>query len=540
MPVALKFSKVDPARRFFPWIGAVASALLLVLAFEPAAWWWCGWLALAPIWIAMRGSPRLKRNPLRYGYGLGLIFVLGSFWWVGAVTMAGIVIMEIILSCYFALWCLIMARVAALPENGGAISWRSLFERVVFGASLWVTLEWLRSWVMSGFNWNELGVSQVPSAPLRQLAALGGVPMITFVLVAFGLLIGEALWSAFNRRWKNALFATIAGAALPAASWCYGWHHLESHRDDLASASVSYACIQPDIAELPYAAGDRKEILRLEVDALTLQQDLSARAIAGDPDLLIWPESITTQRLEGGNLIDQVVDHIGAYYHGSFLLGSEEFDHGKLYNTAYLVAPDHWRSSMQRYRKVYLVILGEYLPWTDVFPWLRQWWGRGIFASAGTEPGHLVLERQNLSLAPLMCFEDTQPQVVNAAAARRPDFFVTLINAGWFPGRLATWCLKQHLENARLRCVEHDRPMIRCADTGISCEIDATGGVIAQLPERPSDPLETRGILQGRLYLHPWSPTLYEWWGDWVGWASRCYVAVLCSLFLVREYRRRT
>jgi apolipoprotein N-acyltransferase len=242
------------------------------------------------------------------------------------------------------------------------------------------------------------------------------------------------------------------------------------------------------------------------------------------------------QRLGEGRLIDEAIDHIDAYYHGSILLGSEEYVGGKVYNTAFLLGPD--RSSLQRYRKVYLVVLGEYIPWADIFPWLTQWWGRGISATAGTEPGHLALAREGLSIAPLMCFEDTQPQVVNAAAARGPDFLVTMINAGWYSGRLANWCLRQHLENATLRCVEHDRPMLRCGDTGISCAIDADGRVVAMLPEQAGDPLEVRGILSGRLFLYPWESTLYERWGDWVGALCRWGTLGVGVAWLVRVRKK--
>ena len=465
------------------------------------------------------------------------MFILGCFWWVGAVTIAGISIMTLVLSFYPALWFLLISRILGLPNDGRVLPFRALVGYAMMGAAFWVTLEWLRSWFMSGFNWNELGVSQVPCLHLRQLAALGGVPLLTFFLVAFGIFIGEAVWSISHGWWKPGGMASLASAVVLGASWSYGGQRLQHHQEESIRTSISYACIQPDIPELPYTTGNKEEISRLEVQALTVQQDLSARAIADRPELLIWPEAITTQRLMKGSLIDQVIDHLEAYYGGSILLGSEEVDHGKLYNTAYLVAPG--RTSLQRYRKVYLVLLGEYIPWTDIFPWLSQWWGRGVSATAGTEPGHLVLEREKLSFAPLMCFEDTQPQVVNAAASSQPDFFVTLINAGWFNGSLATWCLKQHLENAILRCVEHNRCMIRCADTGISCEIDADGRVVAQLPGNSGDSIEIQGILSHLLLLHPWTPTFYEKWGDWVGLLSRWATVGIGFVYLVRMRRGR-
>ena len=77
--------------------------------------------------------------------------------------------------------------------------------------------------------------------------------------------------------------------------------------------------------------------------------------------------------------------------------------------------------------------------------------------------------------------------------------------------------------------------MIRCADTGISCEIDALGRIIIQLPVDQGDNLETRGILNGRLVIYQESPTYYDKWGDWVGLLSKWATLAAGLLFLVRR-----
>ncbi len=518
-----------------PWVGSLLCGICLVVAFEPFDGWWLGWVALSPAWIALRGCAKVRHHPLRYGYPVGLLFMLGGFWWTGAVTIVGLLLTAFALAIFPALWFLLLARTVGMPCHGQPLSFTRLVVCALLAAAFWVTLESLRSGFMRGFIWNDLGVSQVPSTHFRQLAALGGGPLLTLVLATCGVLWGEALWCMHRRWWRPAGAAVLAAVTIMAGSWLYGWHRLALDRVEVPRTSLSYACIQPNIPELPYHTAAHQEIVRREIEALTIEQTLSAQALATQPDLLVWPEAVTTQRLLPHSLLRQAVDHIEVYFHGSLLLGAEEVEDGKLYNTAYLFGPGE--PEPQRYHKVYLVVLGEYVPGADLFPWLAKWWGRNIPVAAGTEPGKLVLREAGLSVAPLICFEDTQPTVVNAAAARHPDFFVTLVNAGWFAGPYADWCLRQHLENAVLRCVEHDRPMLRCSDTGITCEIDALGGITARLSPKPGSPLETQGILSGRLFLKPWRETLYEKLGDWIGGLSRMAAMSCCLLAVLRRSR---
>src|SRR5215468_5151962 len=55
-------------------------------------------------------------------------------------------------------------------------------------AAAWVTQEWLRGWVFSGFGWNGLGVALHGNWPLIQVAEFTGVAGLSF-MVAFANVI---------------------------------------------------------------------------------------------------------------------------------------------------------------------------------------------------------------------------------------------------------------------------------------------------------------------------------------------------------------
>jgi apolipoprotein N-acyltransferase len=524
-------------RSIWGWLACALSGLLLVLSFAPFAWSWCGWIALTPAWSALRCCPSVQARPIRHGYVLGLVFIGGCFWWVGTATPFGLAVMLLVLSFYPALWFLLVVRLLK-PVTESPLPFRLLLSYACAASAFWITLEWLRSWFLTGFNWNELGVSQVPNLFLRQFAALGGVPLLSFALVLVGIFLAEAVlalrWPD-KRRLRHIGTPFFCGGAVVAVTWAYGWFHLQRHENEPPFNSVSYVCVQPNIPEIPYASGDMSVIAPREVEAFEVQKKLSLSAIASVPDLLIWPEAITTQRLMLDPLIQESVRTIEGSFHGDFLLGAEDLDGEHLYNCAYLLDPR--TASIQIYRKNLLVVLGEYLPWSDNFPALRKWWG-GIYFTAGNQPARFTLAESRASLAPFICYEDTQPAAANRAARLHPDFFVTLTNDGWYTGLPATWILSQHLENARLRSVEHDRSLIRCANNGISCEIDPDGEVLDRVQDATGNSTNVPGTLSRRLFLRVPQTTFYERWGDWVGVLSRWVTLAAGIFYLSRKTRK--
>lgn len=466
--------------------------------------------------MVLRKHEEVQRKPFRYGYFIGFIFTAGCFWWLGAATLTGLVVTVVVLSGYSALWFLLCSRSLisrTRPDQSPhylAMTWCALV-----AAAFWVTLEWLRSWFLTGFNWNELGVSQTNCLHLRQLAAVGGVPLLSFVIVMVNILVAEALlgWNWQRERLKSMGPPTLLVVVILAGGWIYGWHRLQLQQAESSRASLRYACIQSNIPELPYAHGTVQEIAQDEDNVLQIETSLSLQAIKDKPDLLIWPETLTLQRFEIDPTIKTAIAQVQSRYQGEFLFGSEELKEGRLYNCAYLLGPAP--VVMQRYRKTHLVLVGEFFPFRDTMPWLATWIGAPVSFTAGTEIPGLKMQKDAIRIAPFICYEDTQPEVANRASLLHPDVFVTLSNDGWYPGMAAEWELRQHLQNSVLRSIEHDRAAIHCTNNGITCEISPDGSMTAYLGT------ETQGILQHQLFLRQGFPTLYERWGDWVGWLCR-------------------
>jgi len=522
----------------YRWWWCALSGLLLVTSFAPFACATCGWIALVPAWWVMTRSERVRHKPIRHGYLTGLVYFGVTFWWISNVTVIGTFFLVLYLALYPAVWFWLVARLVARSPSATSVG---VVFQALAAASLWVVLEWWRSWFLTGFNWNELGISQAPSIVFRQLAAYGGVHLISFIMVTVNVLWAEGLLGiARTLQEKRVVRPSLPFAvALVIVAICFalGWHHLQRHRGETLRPSLNFACIQPDIPQIPYDGGPVTAYENAEKSALEKAGSLSTEAMAVPikPDLLIWPEAFTGQEIfdPGPDLLAEIVHQIATSSDGYFLLGSQESDVKHVYNTAYLFGPG-W-DTFQFYRKTHLVMLGEYIPFGTTFPWLHQLIGIGMDMTPGPGPKVFGMSKPPLTVAPLICFEDTLPEVADAAARLRPDFFVTITNDGWYQGWCAAWGVRQHLNHAIFRCVEHDRPMIRCANTGISCIIDQNGTVTDRFLSPAGAEIDVGGIFARTLQFHPAHGTLYEMWGDWI-----ILISSLVSVMLVLRFVLRT
>lgn len=514
------------------WWWCALSGLLLVLSFAPFSCATCGWIALVPAWWMITRSESVRRQPIRHGYLMGLIYFGGSFWWISNVTVVGAVLLILYLALYPGLWFLLIAKLVRRSE--------SVLIQALAAAALWVMLEWWRNWFLTGFNWNELGDSQAPSIIFRQLAAFGGVPLISFVLVLVNILWAEGLFAmAVTLREKKVVRASFPFAValvIVALTFALGAHHLRRHDGDKLGPAVRYACIQPNIPQIVFE-GTYDEYRKRANEAIDIHAQLSVRALRDNPDLLIWPEATTSLGIFESRDLNETAHALADSGHRYFLLGSQDLEGHKVYNTAYLFGPGWDR--YQIYRKTYLVLLGEYLPFGDYFPWFRKLIGIGMDMSPGPGPVRFEMTDPAVTFSPLICFEDTVAVVTDRAARLNPDFFVTITNDGWYQGWCAAWGVRQHLQHAVFRCVEHDRPMIRCTNNGISCEIDQNGTVVDRYRDPAGGVIDVSGIFARKLQFYPPRPTFHEVGGDWIVLISSLATGILGLRFFSSQLFRR-
>lgn len=450
-------------------------------------------------------------------------------------------------------------------------------------ASAWVGLEWLRGWIFTGFSWNGLGVAFHETPVLAQAADLVGITGLSFLPVLMSAVIVQTAVrlkeEAASGRLKPRLDFSVA-ALLLALQFCYGvWriNQVNGWETERIRILLVQGNIPQDVKWDPasvtdilqaYADTTSEAIDALEQDNLSrLQDNVNGDAVElKQPDLVIWPESAIPTPLyfadnldgyllfaEMRHLINEEIRPLHSVL-GSFTLisGVNEFESdfngeravwregGKQYNSIATIAPQgELEQSISTWRKVHLVIFGEYIPLIDKLPFLGELFKfssgadfAGNFdAGTSTEPMIAPVGNDHVQLIPSVCFEDTVGRLTRKFVRPEPQLIINVTNDGWFKHSEAA---EQHIANARFRSIELRRPMVRSANTGVSGIISTTGSLVDPATGKRQVIEDKNGshFVRSSIYGHAYAPvhgpiTLYALAGD-----CFAYLMMVCICWL--------
>ena len=510
-----------------PLLLALLSGVMVGCCFPPCDFpWltWLPWVALSPLCWALWMLPRAgdvglwARHAFLLGWLSGTASFLISLHWITTVTIPGWVALCLIIGLYHGLWALFGGLVLRpLGEgNDPATAWlgsgRNLLVALL-AAAAWVAVEWLRGTLFSGFGWNSLGVSLRNSIPLIQITSVTGTPGLTFLAALGGATLAitaKRLSREISTGRPRPHFDFFAAIFLVVLAFSYGVQKITA--PPVPSVKLKVAGLQGNIPVYDY--WDKK----CEGPIMERYVGMTRTALAGDPDLVIWPEAAVPRPLLLDEIIFGQVKELAAKTRADFLIGSVHYEQEPRgdYNSAILLT-DH-AAAAQLYHKVHLVPFGEYVPFRHTFPPLGWLVGNRVpyDFDPGKGPSLLTLSQHGpthdkVKLGPLLCFEDTLGDQTRCAAAMGAQLLVTLTNDGWFEHSVAT---RQHLANSQMRSVENGIPLLRVADTGITCAVDRLGRV-KEILRSPKGNTFIQGILQTEIAVpaHP-APTFYARHGD--------------------------
>lgn len=519
---------------------ALLSGIMVGSCFPPFDFpWltWLPWLALAPLcwalWMEPRGDHAATwgRHCLLLGWISGTVSFLVSLHWITTVTIPGWAALCLIIGIYHGLWALFAGTMLRRLGEGNdpAIAWLGSLRNLLvalLAAAAWVAVEWLRGTLFTGFGWNSLGVALRNSIPLIQITAITGTPGLTFLAA-----LGAATLAITAKRLAREIrtgrprphFDFFTVLFLVVLAFSYGVQKITA--PPVPSVSLKVAGLQGNIPVYDY--WDKK----CEGAIMERYVGMTRAALAGDPDLVVWPEAAVPRPLLLDEIIWGQVKELASTTRADFLIGSvhyEEEPRGD-YNSAILLT-DH-AAAAQLYHKVHLVPFGEFVPFRHSFPPLGWLVGDRVpyDFDPGKGPSLLTLSRRGsthdaVKLGPLLCFEDTLGNQTRCAAAMGAQLLVTLTNDGWFEHSVAT---RQHLANSQLRTVENGLPLLRVADTGITCVVDRLGRV-KEILRSPQGNTFIEGILQTEIAVPARPvPTFYARHGDL--FAHLCLGATLAA-----------
>jgi apolipoprotein N-acyltransferase len=523
-------------RSSWPWLCSTLSGALLALCYPPSNLGSLCWFALTPLVCALWFSePWKKRDafrPLLLGYLTGIIYMLGSLSWLITVTIPGWIALCLYLGVYTALWAVFVATVAKpLQPNAETRpiwlkSWNNL-RIAALAAAAWTAQEWLRGVVFTGFGWNSLGIALHGNLALIQICDLTGVGGLSFLVVMVNVMIVitvKRLQMEIGREKIRPHYDFNLTVALVALVFGYGARQLL--RSPPPTEPLSIAAVQ---ANVPVNV---KRDLENEKRILDLHIRLTETALAINPDLLIWPEAATPRPLFSDQYNWDVVRNLAEKHNGDFLLGTVHSDESGDYNSAILLTER--AKNAQIYNKIHLVPFGEYVPLRNPFP-LFAWIVGNLVPDDfdfGRDPVVLLMSKKPVRIGPLICFEDTLGDLTRQFALRGAQVLVTVTNDGWF---LRSAGSEQHALHSLFRCAETKLPMIRAANTGVSCVIDRFGRIVNKLRDDKGITF-TEGVLFAQVDV-PSDPqkTFYTRYGEAFSLGCLAIGVAACGYYLLRR-----
>ena len=481
---------------------AALSGGLLVLSFPIVNLWPLAWFFLVPLLLSIRGKK--GKDAFLLGAFAGAIAYLGLIYWVvvavhryGNIPLPLAIPILLLLVIYLSLyWGAFTFLVSYVSEKGEWIAFLAF-------PALWVGLEYLRSFLLSGFPWALVGYSQYLNTPMVQIADITGVYGVSFLLIVSNTLI--FLWIVrWRERKRVPLQSTIFTMILLAVVCAYGfWKiHTPLTTDRKLTIGVAQGNIEQDIK---WDKGFQNE-------TLDIYGKLTEKLSKTSPHLVIWPETAVPAYFPSGTGFDRKVLAIPYRLKTYLLFGSlssrKQDKEVKIYNSVYLISPRP--RIVGRYDKIHLVPFGEYVPLSSFFPFFNSLVGIGNI-SPGEEM--LVFKFPRGTFGTLICFEVIFPELCRKFVRNGADFMVTITNDAWF-GR--TSAPNQHLAQATFRSIENRIWLVRAANTGISAFVDPWGRI------NTSSGLFTREALTGEIGLQGGTMTFYTQYGD--------VFALFCSL----------
>jgi apolipoprotein N-acyltransferase len=468
------------------------------------------WLALVPLPLLLT---RRHAGWLCFAYGVAawetsLCWIVPTLIHYGSLSWPVAVLLASVLAVYLALFHALFGRLggplwrrwlggAPAAAASGTRWWLALIAL----PSLWVGLEWLRTYCLGGFPWNLAAYAwiDVPGAlPLTAFIGAYGVS-----LLAMWVAVGAAASLALRLgRQPHAGWPLVAGLALPllllpmAGRWSLRHAAGESYRAE--TAGLAFNLLQPNIAN---QVGFDLGLALRDYRKLTLLSD-----VACEPgSLVIWPESAGWPfEYHRDPLLDSELTALVA--RGCSVIFNTDTPvpgSGQDYNSAYLLTAG---AAPERYDKRHLVPFGEYVPFEKVL-FFAKTVARNIGQFRAADRLALLPWHGEL-LGPAICYEVVFPEETAALTQAGATILVTITNDGWYGDTAAPW---QHLRAARFRAAENRRPMVRAAITGVSAVIAPDGSLRSELG------VGQQGILRARVagehemtpYARwPWLPPL--------------------------------
>ncbi|MCD4782469.1 MAG: apolipoprotein N-acyltransferase [Candidatus Eremiobacteraeota bacterium] len=481
------------------------------------------WIALVPAFIAVAGTGFRKGFLLGEIFGAG--FMASVIYWFKIFGIVPLIAGALFFGLFFALfWGLYGCFTKNKPV---ASSWTSY----LLPPLLWMFLEWLRARGVLGFTWGLFGFTQYKFMSILQVASVAGVYGISFILVFVNNLIAESIrafmeyadTTDLNLSKPHSIKSLFAGvfsllrnilkSDTPYHTLRYAWIALllllpgilvlgrlsvpmQLKYDDYES--IGKSPFEVGIVQVNMPQHIKWKRSNLEPTMKILAENTRFLAQKG-AKIVVWPETAIPHAYPLNNPKLKEFIQWNARNNNVYLVtGLIDRDNKNAYNTVIMV--DRWGQILEKYNKIHLVPLGEYLPLPEKY---RKYFDKRIGKyKHGKEIKIFKTPMGNFQV--LICFESMFSYLARRGVKKGAQFLVIQTNDAWF---LKSNAAKAHFIMAIFRAVENRVWVVQSANTGVSGIVDPWGRVMNETE------IYKRCVVEGKIFPMN-TRTLYTRWGD--------------------------
>jgi apolipoprotein N-acyltransferase len=496
---------------------------MLVLPFFSSVFSFLTWFGFVPLFLVLENKSKVKRFLL--AYFTGVLFWAGTVYWLAHVTLAGTIVLVLYLALYFGVFGIFVFSPQPTTHPNP----------IFFLSCTWVLLEYLRSYLLTGFPWALLGYSQYRFLPVIQISDITGVWGVSFLVMMVNVAVYQGVRVSMERKiqigvnepenrnrcqqpgrpkecqgfWRSIL-AVVMCMLLVIGYGFYKIYFLSRNSD---SATLRVSVIQGNIPQ------ELKWDERAMGYIVEKYSRMTEEAVKEKPDLIVWPEAASP------GLFGQDDDIFDSFYTLAkrikvpILLGAVTRSKDIFFNSALLI--DENGQIAGRYDKLHLVPFGEYIPLKKYLPFLET-----VVPIGDIEKGRsYTVFKLPVTFSVLICFEDLFPELSREFTKRGAGFLVNITNDAWYKLTSAPY---QHLQASVFRAVENRRYLVRSANTGISGFIAPSGKIILLAGGASGRHIFIDGIGTQTIGVSSAKLGVYTRYGDW--FIPVCLIFVLCGI----------
>ncbi len=511
------------------WLLLTISGIILGISFPPVPFPFTLFIfvGLIPYFIVLQRRTTLA-SISKATFLFALVFSLVTIYWVGSWSSEA----DPYLMLAGAALLLAYPSVMLIPSTLYYLA-KKVFPKLDalwFFPIFWVTLEYLLTLTDLRFPWVLLGHGLAKFNLFIQGADIIGTNGLSLAVAYINVL----LFKAFIEKGKEAKYNLKPAFVAISIFLClliYGIYKVSTFK--ISDKKVKVGIVQPNLNPWnKWSTGNLSELTKQYLD-------FSQECVNDGAQLILWPETALPVYAFGGtytqveNSIFNFLDtnnvslltgmpHIVYFFNKNKIPEDAKYaKQGDYYYATYnaVLGLNPGSREIQYYGKMKLVPLGERVPFVDQLAFLGDLlkWGVGITGwNIGKDTTVFKIYNDKLdtiNVGGIVCYESVDPVFVTAFVQKGAELITVVTNDSWYGKSSGPY---QHKDFAMLRAVENRRSVVRCANGGVSCIINAKGEILSETE------MFTKTILVGEVPVQS-EKTFYS--------KNPLIIPILCSVF---------